>query len=107
MCAAATEIVSELAELDELADIEADVSAIRIAAAVLLLTAATVAKTGLIRPTEALADEEAATVAAAILILCPETLTTEIWLAVAETCWTRIPAEPEPEDAVMVAATSS
>ena len=99
--------MSEFAELDEVADIDADASAIRIAAADPELTAAIVARAGLIRPAEALAVEDATTLAAAILILCPETLTTEIWLAVAETCWTRIPAEPEPEDAVMVAATSS
>ena len=107
MCAAATEIVSEFAELDGTANIEADVSAIRIAAAVLPLTAATVAEAGRTRPIEALADEDATTLAAATLTLCAETLTTEIWLAVAEICWIRIPAELALEDAAMVAAASS
>tara|TARA_R110000772_G_scaffold197797_1_gene308531 strand:- start:147 stop:470 length:324 start_codon:yes stop_codon:yes gene_type:complete len=107
MCAAATEIVSEFAELDETANIEADVSAIRIAAAVLPLTAAIVAEAGRTRPIEALADEDATTLAAATLTLCAETLTTELSLAVAEICWIRIPAELALEDAAMVAAASS
>ena len=107
MCAAATEIVSEFAELDDVADIVAEASTIRTATAVLPLTAAIVAEAGLSRPIEALADEDATTLAAAVLTLCAATLTTEVWLAVAEICWIRIPAELALEDAAMVAAASS
>ena len=107
MCAAATEIVSEFAELDDVADIVAEASTIRTANAVLELTAAIVAEAGLSRPIEALADEDATTLAAAVLSLCAATLTTEVWLAVAEICWIRIPAELALEDAEMVAAASS